>query len=91
MPQAQADPLVAITEVVADAVDTPMEDLPPLRESIDPEALMTLLVDDTSTDVTVTFTYAGRDVLVSNEGIVYVWPPGGSVAATHKVTRPDKK
>lgn len=88
--QARADPLVTITEVVADAADTPIEDLPALRDSIDPDALVMLLADDIAEDVTVTFTYAGRDVLVSSEGIVYVWPPEDSIGVSRELPHPDE-
>jgi len=91
MPQAQADPLVTITEVVSDAVETPMEDLPALRESVEPEALAALLTDDRSRDVTVAFTYAGRDVIVSSGGIVYVRPPDCSATARREVTYSDRR
>lgn len=63
-----------IIEVVSDELDTPIEQLPLLSRSIDPEALDAIVTDDRSHDVTVTFSYAGHRVLVRSDNTVYVRP-----------------
>jgi len=83
--------LVTITELVADAVDAPIKELPPLRETVDPEALTALLAHDGTDDVTVTFTYAGRDVLVSSNGTVSVQPPDVPGADQPELTRSNRR
>lgn len=70
-------PTEAVIQAVADASDrTPMEtieDAPPLYESVDPDALDTLLASDRSTGLTsVRFAYDGYVVTVDNTGAVTV-------------------
>ena len=68
------EPLVTIAKVVSDALNTPMEALPPLSQSIDLEGLDAVVTNDRSHDVTVTFSYAGHRVLVHSNNTVYVRP-----------------
>ena len=68
------EPLVSITEAVSDALNTPMEQLPPLSQSIDLDGLVEIVTENRSHDVTVTFSYAGHRVLVHSDGTVYVRP-----------------
>ncbi|WP_160298111.1 MULTISPECIES: HalOD1 output domain-containing protein [Halorubrum] len=68
------EPLVSITEAVSDALNTPMEKLPPLSQSIDLDGLVEIVTENRSHDVTVTFSYAGHRVLVHSDDTVYVRP-----------------
>ncbi|WP_423998835.1 HalOD1 output domain-containing protein [Haloarcula salina] len=61
-----------IVRTVATAKDCDALDLPPLAETVDGDALVALF--SASTDVTVTFAYAGADVVVQNPGRIYVTP-----------------
>ena len=74
MKESLEEPLVTIAEVVSDVLDTPMEELPPLSQSIDLEGLHAVVTNDGSHDVTVTFSYAGHRVLVHSNNTVYVRP-----------------
>ena len=65
--------LVTIAEAVSDALDTPMEELPPLSQSVDLEGLRAV-TEDQSHDVTVIFSYAAHRVLVHSNKTVYVRP-----------------
>ena len=70
----EEEPLLSIAEAVSDALNTPVEELPPLSQSIDLEGLEAIMAGDRSHDVTVTFLYAGHRVLVHSNNIVYVSP-----------------
>ncbi|WP_435094992.1 HalOD1 output domain-containing protein [Halorubrum sp. N11] len=72
MRKSSEDPLVTITEAVSNASNTPMEELPPLSQSIDLDGLMEIVTGDRSHDVTVTFPYASHRVLVHSDNTVYV-------------------
>lgn len=61
-----------VSQAVSDALETPIEDLPPLSESIDLDGLDAVVSRTDVADVTVTFSYAGLRVFVHSEGIVYV-------------------
>ena len=74
MREASEETLMTITETVSDALNTPIEQLPPLSRSIDLEGLNTIVTDDPSHDVTITFSYAGHRVLVHSDSTVYVHP-----------------
>lgn len=65
---------VRTVEEVAEAVGRPVEGLPPLSRSINPDALNGLITGNRSHDVTVTFAYAGARVLVHSDGTIYVRP-----------------
>lgn len=62
----------AVTESVAALADTPIVELPPLYESIDPDALQVLFRSLRSEGYLV-FSYHGYDVLVWSEGTVEVY------------------
>lgn len=71
---------VTVTETVSQALETPIEDLPPLSNAIDVDALdslVTLAEEETSQRVMVTFTYSGLEVLVHSGELVYVRPARG--------------
>lgn len=77
MVQGSEEICVAVTETVSDALETPIEDLPPLSKAVDVDALDTLVTSTdagSASDVVVTFTYSGLDVLVHSEAVVYVRP-----------------
>ncbi|QRV17800.1 hypothetical protein JMJ58_22475 (plasmid) [Haloterrigena salifodinae] len=66
-------PVYAVVSAVAEAEGVDPVDLPPLYETIDPEALNDLLSSrDDSTVATVEFEYAGYAVTVRGEGMVTV-------------------
>ena len=74
MKKSSEEPLVTITEAVSDALNTPMEELPPLSQSIDLDGLVEIVTENRSHDVTVTFPYASHRVLVHSDNTVYVCP-----------------
>jgi hypothetical protein len=63
-----------ITEAVSEALETPVETLPPLSNVIDVGGLEALMTDNPAHDVTVTFAYAGLRALVHSNRTVYVRP-----------------
>lgn len=68
---------VTIVQAVSEALETPIEELPPLADTIDPDSLDAIVSNDPPSDVTVTFSYAGRQVLVREGRIVSVRPGRG--------------
>jgi hypothetical protein len=69
---------VRITETVSDTREKPLEELPPLVETIDPDALAVIIPSSgtaSQSDVTVTFSYAGLHVFVCPGNTIYVRPP----------------
>ncbi|MDV7348427.1 HalOD1 output domain-containing protein [Halorubrum distributum] len=68
------EPLLTIAETVSDALNTPVEELPPLSHSIDLDGLEAIVTENRSHNVTVTFPYAGHRVLVHSDSTVYVSP-----------------
>lgn len=71
--------MVTVSETVADALETPIKELPPLRNAINPDALGAIVSSKTHAqppDVTVTFEYAGLEVFVHSGGMVYAQPIG---------------
>lgn len=70
----QDDMTVRISKAASVALDTPIEELPPLSEAINPDALAALFssTPDDSSNLTVTFTYAGLHVSVHSDTTVYV-------------------
>jgi len=68
------DIIMSIAETVSSTLERPIEDLPPLSEYINPEAIQTLISDDASENVTITFQYAGLRVLVRSGHTVYIRP-----------------
>ncbi|WP_080510579.1 HalOD1 output domain-containing protein [Halorubrum kocurii] len=74
MRESSEEPLLTIAESVSEALVTPIEELPPLSQSIDLEGLAAIVTEDRSHDVTVTFSYADHRVLVHSNNTVYVCP-----------------
>lgn len=65
---------LAIIEAVSEATGTPIEELPLISDSIDPDAIEALVMADSSADLTVTFTYAGQRVVLHSDNTVFVQP-----------------
>jgi hypothetical protein len=78
---------VVVSELAADALGIPLEELPPLSDAIDIDALESIVSPPSATrpsDVTVTFSYSGLDVFVCSGNVVYVRPnPNGETAMRH--------
>ena len=74
MRESSEEPLVTITEAISEELNTPMEELPPLSQSIDIDGLVEIVTENRSHDVTVTFLYASHRVLVHSDNAVYVRP-----------------
>lgn len=74
MEEAQREASVLVCETVAESLEQPMETLPPLSNAIKPDALDSIVSEDSTHDVTVTFAYAGMRVLVNSGHTVYVQP-----------------
>lgn len=58
-------PAVTIVEAVADATGRQATALPPLQHTVDSDALEALLRSDSSSPITITFTYADTTVSVT--------------------------
>ena len=65
---------IRVIEAVSEASETPIEDLPPLSNSINIGAAADIVTDEPSHDVTITFAYAGMRVLIHSNTMVYVSP-----------------
>lgn len=71
------EPSVAVVRTVAAADGHTPDGLPPVTDSLDPDALDALFrprPDGRRSDVHVTFTYAGHEVSVAWDGTVVVQP-----------------
>lgn len=64
-------PGVTIVKAVASATNREMSDLPPLQETLETDALETLL-NSQSPSIVVSFRYAGTSVSVSGDGSIEV-------------------
>ena len=62
-----------VIQAVATTTGTDPLELPPLYETVDPDAL-DALVEDMTTG-TISFTYTGRDILVHSDGTVTIDDP----------------
>ena len=66
-------PVVAVISAVADVAGTDPAELPPLNNVIDPEALNDLAECGRNSDLrSISFEYAGYDVVVSGTGDIQV-------------------
>lgn len=68
---------ISIVETASDALNTPVEELPPLSEAVDVDALNAIIpstATDQPPDVTVTFSYADLTVGVRAGNTVFVSP-----------------
>lgn len=73
MPRVRATATGQVIRTVAETTDTDPLELPPLYETIDPDALDALV--ENMTTGTISFTYAGRDLTVNSDGIVTIEEP----------------
>lgn len=70
-----ADCPLAVVAAVAAALDRGLEELPPLASSIDPDMIEYLFRDDPAPwERSLSFYYAGHDVIVDSGGVVRVVP-----------------
>ena len=71
-------PSIQIINAVSDAADCPLEELEPLYDAIDPDALDRLYTPtyhgDVRSDGEVIFSYAGYQVVVDSSGTVELTP-----------------
>lgn len=77
-----ATPATRVVTAVAGAADTDPIDLPPLYDTIDPEALNTLIKSAENGSVLLTFSYTGYTVIVHGDGEIDVEETPGHEAAT---------
>jgi hypothetical protein len=63
---------VTVVELVAAETERDPLELPPLATVVEPEALDRLFTDDTSTEASVQFQFAGCHVSVTASGVVTV-------------------
>ncbi|MEF8829655.1 MAG: HalOD1 output domain-containing protein [Haloarcula sp.] len=66
---------LAVVKAVSDTIETVPEELPPLADAVDPDALEALFADRQTTG-RVSFLYAGRSVTVAADRTVTVAPSG---------------
>jgi len=72
----QADtPSIVIAEMVSDLADAPLDELPPLANAVDPDALDAVFAGE-DTVGRLTFTFADYDVLLDSAGAVAVYRSG---------------
>ncbi|MDG5761945.1 hypothetical protein QA600_21725 [Natronococcus sp. A-GB1] len=72
-PHHEMTPVVAVVSAVADAAGTDPLELPPLSNVINPEALNDLVGAEKSSGLeSISFEYAGYDVVVSGAGDIEV-------------------
>lgn len=64
-------PSVTIVEAIADVTDRSTTDLPPIHESVNPDALDALLTSGMSS-TRVAFTYADSEISVSDNGVLEI-------------------
>jgi|AntDeeMinimDraft_4_1070355.scaffolds.fasta_scaffold23057_1 hypothetical protein len=65
---------IPIAETVSEALERPIEDLPPLSDSISLDGVEAIVAAASSGDVRISFTYAGLYVVVDSGQTVYVEP-----------------
>lgn len=70
-------PGVTLVEAVAAATGRTTADLPPLRESVDPDALEAILSREKASSVAISFQYAGTTVQVKGDGTIKIQVDGG--------------
>lgn len=64
-----------VTRIAAERGTDPAS-LPPLCDCIDPDVLDQFRASESQSAVTVSFEYAGYEVLVTGEGVIQLWPRG---------------
>lgn len=69
--------ILRISEAVSEALEIPIYELPPLSDVIDPDgldAIVSTTEDASSRAVTVRFEYAGLELFIHSDDIIYVQP-----------------
>lgn len=74
MEESRTEICMPIAEAAADALQKPVEELPPLSGAVDVDGLDALVSRNPDNEVTVTFSYAGLYVHVHSDDVVYVHP-----------------
>ncbi|MFB6222277.1 MAG: HalOD1 output domain-containing protein [Haloarcula sp.] len=73
-------PSTAVTEYISAITGREQTDFAPLYETIDPEALDSLIDDaERPTPVSISFEHAGHSVTVQSDGEVVITAPGASI------------
>lgn len=70
MSRVDTDVSQRVVEAVADYTDTDMLELPPLYDSVDPDALNKLI--RSASDSHVTFEYAGYRITIDTQGAIQI-------------------
>lgn len=73
MPRGRETAAEAVIQTVAETTDTDPLELPPLYETIDPDALDALIEDMQAGSIS--FTYTGREITVHSDGTVTIDEP----------------
>lgn len=74
MEQCSNELTMGIAETVSRALDKPIEELPPLSESISLDGVDAVVSHSSSDDVQITFTYAGLRVFIDSGQTIYAEP-----------------
>ena len=74
--RSSAHPSVSVVEAVAAATNQRTDELPPLQESVDADALDDLLGAEATSQVVVSFQYAGTSVFLTGAGTLEVEADG---------------
>lgn len=76
----ETQPSAAVTEHISAMTGREQTDFAPLYETIDPEALDSLVdSSDRSTPVSISFEYAGHSVTVRSDGELVIKAPGARI------------
>lgn len=75
VPQPHGSPSDRVVQTIADREGVDPTELPPLFESVDPDALDALLRRDDTAGAQVTFTHHGHEVTVRSDGRVSLSSP----------------
>ena len=67
-------PSTAVVAAVADAENASAADLPPLYDSVDPDALDEFVANDGANSRKVEFEFAGYEIVVEGDGTLSVEP-----------------
>ena len=74
MPDVADETILAVAETVSRELEIPVTEVPSLTRSIDIEALTSLVANDPTGNLTVSFTHAGLQVIVHSNDSVIVRP-----------------
>ncbi len=77
-PRHEREMAVLVAETIDESLETSIDELPPLSNAIDLEALETIVPPGTTPEVSVMFTYGGLQVVVHSGRTVFVHPIRGA-------------